>query len=124
MTIDVQGLSCRLELYVINHEDHDVLRCLNWFAYFCPNEGILRFKSEVVYLESEENLFGKSQVEQILISEITDGANSEDIEGETDWPVLYVHKVEPASELTNEQLKEFGKLSRAILTSFSNLYND
>ena len=38
MTIDVQSHSCRLELYVINHEDHDVLRCLNWFAYFCPNE--------------------------------------------------------------------------------------
>ena len=86
MTIDVQSHSCRLELYVINHEDHDVLRCFNWIMatgeQFCPSEGILRFKSEVVYLEyytSEENFFGESQVEQILISEITDGADSEDI---------------------------------------------
>ena len=112
-----------MELYVINHEDHDVLRCLNWIMatgeQFCPSEGILRFKSEVVYLEyytSEENFFGESQVEQILISEITDGADSEDIKIETDWPVLVVHKVEPASELTKEQLKKFGKLRRAILT--------
>ena len=47
MVIDVQGHSCILELYVINHEDHDVLLGLNWFmatgAQFCPSEGFLRF---------------------------------------------------------------------------------
>ena len=111
MYIDVQGHSCTLELYVINHEDHAVLLGLNWFmatgAQFCPSEGVLRFKSEIVFLESEEKYVGEESTEQILMSELATGADSDDIEGETDWPVSEEHKVEAVEKLNKEQEREF-----------------
>ena len=124
MVIDVQGHSCILELYVINHEDHDVLLGLNWFmatgAQFCPSEGFLRFKSELVYLESEEKYFADESTEEVLLSELSTGADSDDIEGETDWPVSAVHSIETVEKLDKDQAREFDELKKDILGNVAN----
>ena len=128
MYIDVQGHSCTLELYVINHEDHAVLLGLNWFmatgAQFCPSEGVLRFKSEIVFLESEEKYVGEESTEQILMSELATGADSDDIEGETDWPVSEEHKVEAVEKLNKEQEREFEAVKGDIMRRFAKTYMD
>ena len=128
MVIDVQGHSCILELYVINHEDHDVLLGLNWFmatgAQFCPSEGFLRFKSELVYLESEEKYFADESTEEVLLSELYTGADSDDIEGETDWPVSAVHSIETVEKLDKDQAREFDELKKDILGNVANSYMD
>ena len=128
MIVNVQGHSCELEMYVICHEDHDVLLGLDWFmatgAQFCPSEGILRFASEVVYLETEEKIQGVDTAEEVLLSEVFTGADSEDIEGDTDWPVDTDHKIETVEELDEKQAKEWEELKKDILGSFAHSYKD
>jgi hypothetical protein len=98
MEVNVQGHTCILELYVINHEDHDLLLGLDWFltseAEFCPSRGFLRLNRKIVYLENYEKVGKRKAVEELLLSEFSIGPDSEDIKEKTFRPCMIDHDKE------------------------------
>ena len=132
VTIDVQGHSCTLELYIMEHDDHEVLLGLNWFmatgAGIFPGEGILRFKGESVYLENQVKVYDNEPDELVMMSEIANAVDEEDIEGETDWTMIDQDQVlktmVPIEKLEKDQIKKFHELRAFVKERFAFDYKD
>ena len=96
MEVNVQGHTCILELYVINHEDHDILLGLDWFltsgAEFCPSKGFLRLNRKIIYLENYGKVDKRKAVDEVLLSEFSIGPDSEDVKEKTFRPCIYKQK--------------------------------
>jgi hypothetical protein len=120
MEVNVQGHTCILELYVINHEDHDLLLGLDWFltseAEFCPSKGFLRLNRKIVYLENYEKVGKRKAVEEVLLSEFSIGPDSEDIKEKTFRPCMIDHNKEYYQKFINngeeaEEARKRGNIS-------------
>ena len=122
VTIDVQGHSCTMEMYVMEHDDHDALLGLSWFmatgAGIFPGEGILRFHDEIVRLESN-NSRDLAQDETIYMSEFVNDADAEDIEGDINWSLDGAQEMRPVEALDHDQKKKFEKLKNFVLPHFA-----
>ena len=80
----------------------------------------------IVHLDTHEKFFDESS-EMVLMSEISDLADDEDIEGDTDWTMNSVHTMEPVAKLTGKQSMKFDNLRYFILNKikgFANSYLD
>ena len=125
--IDVHGQTCMLEMYVLEHDDHDALLGLSWFlatgAGIFPSEGILRFKDEIVRLEYN-NSHDSEVSETIYMSELAQDVDVEDIEGDTDWFMDGFHVMKPVEVLDDDQGKKFASLARFVKPHFANSFVD
>ena len=126
MKIDVHGHTCTLEMYVLEHDDHDALLGLSWFmatgAGIFPGEGILRFNDEIVRLEKYSQ--DSDYSETIFMSELTSDVDVEDIEGDTDWFMEGIHNMKPIEVLDDDQGKKFPKLVKYVKPHFANSFAD
>ena len=132
LTIEVHGHICKLEMLVMDHEDHDVLLGLNWFvatgAGLFPAEKVLKFPGQKVHLDTdgkwiqdERYLSTIDPYDEVLISEIVD---SDDLSEETNWEPLTKEeldnlKIKPTAELTKEQLSKFNAAIKGLTPMFA-----
>jgi hypothetical protein len=132
VTIEVQGHSCTLELFIMEHDDHEVLLGLNWFiatgAGIFPGEGILRFKGESIYLENQEKVYDNESYEEIMMSEVATSNEDEDIEIETNWAMLdkdeALKNMVPVEMLSPHQQRKFDELKLFVRERFAFSYLD
>ena len=127
--IDVHGHTCILEMYVLEHDDHDALLGLSWFmatgAGIFPGEGILRFNDEIIRLEQYNSQDSEdSEYDMILMSELIDDVDVEDIEGDTDWFLLGTHEMKPIEVLDDVQGRKFANLVKYVRPHFANSFAD
>ena len=120
VTIEVHGHICKLSLLIMDHEDHDVLLGLNWFAAtgagLFPAEKILKFPGQKVHLgmegkwiQDELSSMIVDQQDEVLVSEVID---SYDLTEESYWEPMTAQEIKelaitPGAAITESQRKLF-----------------
>jgi hypothetical protein len=124
--VEVKGHACDLEMYVMNHDDYEILLGLPWFmatqAGINPSERTLKFQSEIFPLDDEKYVESE-YVDRVLLTEI-DTFDDDDLEGDTDWTGSLFKGITPVAQLNNYQHKTLEKISRAIKSDFAKDFKD
>ena len=132
VTIEVHGHICKLSLLIMDHEDHDVLLGLNWFAAtgagLFPAEKILKFPGQKIHLgmegkwvQDELSPTAMNPYDEVLISEIID---SFDFAEESYWEPMTAEeirtlKIEPSAEVNKAQLEQFNNTIKSLKPLFA-----
>ena len=118
LVVKIGNFACRMNFLITNTEDHEVLLGLDWFfkskACLCPSEGMLKFQGEEIslnsYLGSNRTHTYINNVEEFLISEISD-ANDDENNEENIFPFEENNVIiETSSQLNENQRQIFMKL--------------
>ena len=103
-----------LSFVLLEHDDHDTLLGLDWFAQshvgFYPNKKILKFPRYPDYLNDD---LDDEETIDLFISEEHDDI---DIEGETSWVLDHFscHDIKPGAKLSARELKIFMEMVNRI----------
>ena len=124
--VEVKGHACDLEMYVMNHDDYEVLLGLPWFmatqAGINPSERTLKFKSETFSLEDEAYI-DTEPIDRVLLSEF-DTFDGDDVEGDIDWTGSPFKGIIPVAKVTDVQRRCLDRLSKQIKGDFAKDFKD
>ena len=113
LDLEINKSVASLSFVIIEHEDHDILLGLDWFAQtnvgFYPNEKILKFPCDPKYLNEMDD-------EDTIDLFIAEEHDEIDIEGETSWILDAKYEIKPGEGLTQQEHKLFMELAKKLET--------